>query len=503
MKRWAWLLLFVCFSTNVKQLNAQEYWSRSYDLDQQYGNKFVPVSDGMIILIDKSCSFTNCISLMKVDYSGNLLWVIPIDSVTTGHTEGIELENSTILVNVKYTFIGPVMPWKAYSVFAFNPDGEYLWNHDYYFTFGGSPGLQSEDWPFEIISAGDHRYVSSALDGPINFKVRIRAYDTNWNQLWQKTLNGGQYLRILDMEPTIDSGLVVTLSFRAEDNLYHNSIERYDKNGSLLWTTTFEENYGFTYDHVDITSHPDGSFFGVRKVDQESFDPNINDNPDIIYKLDSAGQFVWQKLNTSYQDFQHLFVTNNGDIVGCGISYPSENTLGKVKAYFRRMNIDGETIWERNIADSTDVYLTTSLRYGNELANGDLVFSGVSSNTQQAFVWLLKTDSNGCLYPGCSNEVQTYISTSEATPKTIDAFGIFTNPFRNRLVLGTVLGRRLPEGNYYAAVYDLQGQVIYSPRLIQPDMLTDFEMNAQLPGMYIVHIFLDGVLVQILKSVKE
>jgi len=325
----------------------------------------------------------------------------------------------------------------------------------------------------------------------------------NWGQLWQKTLNSGETLRVLDMEPTIDSGLVVTYSFKGEDDLYHNTIERYDKNGNLLWATPFEENYGFTYDHVDITSHPDGSFFGVRKIDQESLDPEINDHPDIIYKLDSDGHFVWQKINTNYQDIQHLFVTSNGDIIGCGTSSPSENTPGRVMAYFKRMNTDGESIWERNVSDSSDVYLTTTISYGNELENGDLMFSGRSLNTEQSFAWLLKTDGNGCLYPGCTSEPQVYVSTFEAGSKTIDAFGIYQNPFNTTLTIGTLLGRHVPEGDYHATVYSLQGKIVQPFRAVSSNLLTDFDMSNQPSGIYIVQIYLNGLPVQTLKAIKK
>jgi len=498
------LILGLFYVSDPRDLASQNYWSKHYVTDYSNGNKFVAVDDGMIVLIDQGCFLTDCAALMKVDYSGNLLWVSALDSVQTGHVQSIALENSTILVNVEYTFIGSVMPFKSYSVFRYNTDGEFQGKFDYFFTVGGGTGPNTNDWPYEIITTIERRYVCNAYANDSGYRVRIRAYDEDWNQLWQKNLNGGNEIMNLDMELTIDSGLVVTYSYWSTDFLSYNSIERYDKDGNLLWVTPFEENYGPYSNQVSIAAHPDGTFLGIRKVDLESSDPEETDSPDIIYKLAADGHFLWQKFDTEPRHSNHLFATSNGDVIICGIIYPLEIMPTTEKGYVSRMDSNGNVLWERYFSDSTNTYLNTGIQFGQELINGDLVFSGRSSGLNfPPEAWLLKTDGNGCIRPDCSSEVQVHVNALEIDKNVEEPFAVYPNPFTSSLVFGTKLNSQVPNGSYEAVVFDAQGRRINAPVWIDPDVISHFDMGSQPVGIYILVIYKNGKPIQSLRAIKN
>lgn len=173
------------------------------------------------------------------------------------------------------------------------------------------------------------------------------------------------------------------------------------------------------------------------------------------------------------------------------------------------MDTNGAELWDRRIIDSTGGGRGCVFDYGLELSNGDLLFSGLITSgtdfaTSQGESWIVKTDANGCLTPGCQDTFQILVHSEEAPGyREPDIFGLLPNPFTDRLVLGTLLGYAVPPGDYEAAVYDLQGRLIHAPLRINPDLLTGFDMTDQPAGVYVVQVFRDGAPVQALKAVKE
>jgi hypothetical protein len=280
-----------------------------------------------------------------------------------------------------------------------------------------------------------------------------------------------------------------------------------DKNGQEQWVTHAPYSFGASGDFVTIAPHPDGSHFGTWQIDYWE-GGILNAFPDFVFKLNSSGQFQWQKIVNKAQNFWDIFVAQNGDVIGCGYSrteVPGEAQI-ITTGYVDRMNTDGQTIWQRRYIDSTYASSSGEFDFGLELANGDLIFGGTIDDTVSigSDVWVVKVDGDGCFTPNCSGEFQVVVSTPEPGQELkMDAFTIYMNPFSEILVLGTLLGKYVPEGHYQAAVYDLQGRIIHPPRAIQPELLSEFYMGDGPSGLYVVQIFLDGRPVQTLKSVKN
>jgi hypothetical protein len=502
------LCLLVCFTPFG--LAAQQYWSKRYDLQDGNDEAFkLAYRDSSFIVEGFGLCYDNnenCFGYMGLNYEGNLMWKsVVADSLRLGHPQSFDLVNDTIFANASY----PAGADSAYTILAMSTEGQYLYRRDYH-----QAGVAGYHRTGEIVRYADRIFVSYDYRDTTTLKnnAKIRAYDLSWNILWEAVLPAtNHHISWQNMEPTPDSGVVVIYSYIS--NGKRAAVERYNKYGERLWVTYFEMGYGILGNFVTLAAHPNGSYFGTWNIDYFTGNPNKNSYPDILFKLDASGHFVWQKLQQDkWENFSRIFVAQNGDVIGCGAARnkPSSNpdTYLWQAGYVRRMNTDGEEIWDRRIIDSTGGGYGFSFNYGLELDNGDLAFCGKiysdTSATTQMDAWIVKTDPNGCLTPGCQDTFQILVPSKEAPGyREPDIFSLLPNPFTERLVLGTLLGFRVPAGDYEAAVYDLQGRVVQAPRRIDPDLLTVFDMAAAPAGMYVVQVFRDGRAVQALKAVKE
>lgn len=492
-------------------LSAQPYWSKRYDLDtgNDYGRKAIQNSDqNILVQVNGFCELNtrDCYGLMMIDPEGTLLWkTIEYDSMQFDHNESMDIRNDTLFVHTNY-----IIPSYGTGglIKEFNMDGIDIGAFAYNY-----PAVLGSQVTRELIVAGDRMYINYTYidSADMSAQVHLRAYSPSWELLWEAPLPQEPLLLFyIDMAATPDSGIAMIFTHLAPGAGRSASIERYNKFGERLWTTHFSDSYGYGSLFATLTAHPDGSFFGTWNIDYFTGNPNKNRYADILFKLDASGNFVWQKLQQDkWENFGQVFVAQNGDIIGCGSAYNRPFTDPDWEAgYIRRMNTDGIEIWDRRIIDSTGGGYDFAFYAGLELANGDLLFSGeISSDTSSATVqdvWLVKTDANGCLTPGCQDTFQILVPTQELLTQTETAiFGLLPNPFRDKLVLGTLLGYPVPAGVYHAAVYDLQGRLVYAPTRINPDLLTEFDMAEQPAGWYVVQVFRDGVPVQALKGMKE
>lgn len=494
---------------------AQQYWSKRYDLDigNDYGTMASDVADGVIVPLKSFCTNNteDCMGLIKIDYQGNLLWkTILYDSLDFEHLEPMDIRNDSIFMNTSYIDTSYGI---GYLIKTFDMEGADIGSFAY--NFPSTPNRQSAR---ELIVVGDRMYVNYSYrdTSDLKDKVNLRAYDLSWELLWEVHVPDNlMSVFYMNMEPTLDSGIVLTYTHIVQGEK-RASIDRYNKYGEKLWTTQFQDGYGTLSNSVTITAHPDGSFFGTWWIDYFTGNPFKNSYPDILYKLDSNGVFVWQKMQQDkWENFNRIFIAQNGDIIGCGAAYNQPLNGPDVHewrgGYVRRMNTDGQEIWDRRIIDSTGGSRVLFFYSGLELSNGDLMFIGIIDDTLPYYLhpdsydaWVVKTDSNGCLTPGCQDTFQILVHSKEAPGyREPDIFGLLPNPFTERLVLGTLLGYPVPPGLYHAAVYDLQGKLVHAPMRINPDLLTEFDMSAQPVGMYVVQVFRDGAPIQALKALKE
>jgi len=507
MKRFIFALFFI--GIHLIKLNAQQYWSRRYDFDagNDYGTSAIALQDGLIVPSKSFCegNTRNCTGMIKVDYQGNLLWrTIIYDTLAYQHFDAIAVRNDTLFMNASYLY---AEDGTDLMLLEFDLAGTLIGQFSYEHPHPSQTSLSKE-----VIVNQDRMYVSFSYYDTAQFKAKgkIRAYDNNWNQLWELVPSSySDDFRFISMEPTPDTGVVVISSSIKSGDVYV-SVVRLDKNGQELWVRHLPYGFGPFGTNVLITPHPDGSCFGIWSIDYWE-GSLLTPYPDLFFKLDASGNLVWQKIINEAQNFSDVFVASNGDVVACG--YSQTEIPGEVPVttgYVNRMDTNGETIWERRFLDLTDSGIYGNFEFGLELDNDDLVFGGKHIDTfpsptspDISNIWIVKVDSNGCFTPDCTDLFQVIVPTIEPQRTTFDVFAAFPNPFTNKLLLGTQLGQTLPTGKYYALIYDFQGHIVHPMKTVQPDDLTEFELNNQPAGMYIVQLFLDGKPLQTIKTLKK
>lgn len=332
--------------------------------------------------------------------------------------------------------------------------------------------------------------------------------------LWERQVpNTYPNLLWCDTDATPDGEVVAIYSSWKSPASDHGicTIEKYDAEGDLEWTTVLPHEYNSFSKWVKIDHHPDGGYVGTWKID--TFGLFIWTQPNIVFKLDAAGQVEWERVEYHEQyNFWGLFAAQNGDIIGCGVAQDFFNDTIEGDEYtagfVARFKPNGELRWKRKIFDHTDSGYRHQFFNGAEMSNGDLVFTGemrdsLPDDPYPWNVWLVRLDSNGCFAPGCGEE-QHLVAAKEPQQQAAaeQIFVLFPNPFSEQITLAAVLGAHIPPGEYRAVLCDMQGRAVRQ-RMFNPNLLTDFDVGDVPPGAYSLVVFRDGLPVQTLKAVKR
>lgn len=310
----------------------------------------------------------------------------------------------TIYINANYRGVSGL----EYTVLKFDLQGNYRDRFDYW-----HPGLENFHSARNLQTHQDRFFVHGTYKDTTTLRIRdnVWVYDAEWNKLWEPNVpnNGYPRLSYSNSAATDDGGLaVIYASFKIPGYRTVATIEKYDAEGQLEWRSTLPYEFDIDSDFVNIAQHPDGGYMGVWKVD--TFGGFHYRSPDLIFKLDADGQLVWERnYYEQINNFYDIFVTQNGDLVGCGVTEDSPfDTITEpdfIAGYIARFNADGERLWERRIIEKRADTWFCELYGGVEMPNGDLVFTGSIDDTTffpdpyPQNVWLLRVDGNGCLLP--------------------------------------------------------------------------------------------------------
>ena len=201
-------------------------------------------------------------------------------------------------------------------------------------------------------------------------------------------------------------------------------------------------------------------------------------------------QIPFSAANCEYARVYKAVATPDGGAVICGDDEGNKGWLVKV-------NTDGQIIWDRRhtLIGGGDHY------FSDMVSNSDGGFTIVgliyspNTDTIGTYAWLARTDSFGCLVPGCQS-----VGIAENTPIE-NSLKLYPNPTNDRLFL---YYNNPQYKNFVFAITDLTGREVVPNTPLQSSTTYEIVVRDWAKGLYFVRVFdTEGQNVYTEKFVKE
>jgi hypothetical protein len=486
---------------NVFALKSQVYFNRLYDIALA-ASSVLSVNDGYFLSTQIQPGNSVGIFSMQTDSMGNVIG--GDSSLIQGYGLFPQEPGSSRLINGNIFFLG-------------NPQKT---NFDFkgaLFKYSGGESKEVDCYKYQdsisvffnsmVVTSKGHLTITGLAQkytgGPNVYQSQllVTQLDTSGNKLWEHSYPAKSGLWALEGNTIIgtkNGGFAVgglALNFQIlpsftsyvllADNLGNKVSERYLKFG----------NYG-NYS-MDLTELPNGNFLVAYGTTYKSFPASEDQSRKlIVLELDKNDlSTIWEKdylegyLNSL--TVSRLIPQNDSTYLIAGTYHPDyyfyEGDYALRKGFIFAINSQGDSLWYRDFNNQTD---SSEESYLNDIAitpDGGIVGAGRLFTPNSPFtggfanhVWLFKTDSIGCLYPGCDT---VYI---KPEPKKIFTFSIYPNPWPS----GTDLIIRVPEAvSGLASLYNSMGQLVRQQNLDFENGTARFSPSLGLvPGCYFLHL---------------
>ena len=301
-------------------------------------------------------------------------------------------------------------------------------------------------------------------------KLSMQCMDTNGNLLWGKIFQNKRCYTINAAQTKDGNFILAGLKYYGESLGAQDSAfawyAKVDTLGNILWEKDLIRGSPFLCDdlwasnangdiylsgsllafqgNTPIDLHRDSSYCTIAKID------------------DKTGNIIWHKQYfTERQKIQGLLsiikTLNyfNGNLYTLVDHFVSErenpNDLSRY-VMFAKFDLQGNLIWKRLFSNW---YLSNRAYSLTPIDDGFLICGDSKDSTHakgDSDAWLIKTDSNGCIIPGCNakdNVVQII------NPEKV--FTVYPNPAQNEINVST---ENLNVKIESLAIYNMQGQAL-------------------------------------------
>ncbi|MBK9994907.1 MAG: T9SS type A sorting domain-containing protein [Saprospiraceae bacterium] len=254
-------------------------------------------------------------------------------------------------------------------------------------------------------------------------------------------------------------------------------IVKYDKIGNFLWRKEYKDPiYAEAIFDGKLLKNGNLMFVGGNYIDFFSTIYN-----QYILEIDTSGKVV--RRNYLFKDRYDSYVDkcvqdDDGNFICSGQTRKDERTPSK--AWLIKFTPQGDSLWERQF-DSRRANLNSVFNNIVRSLDGGYIMTGTNwipeNNSSRA--WIVKTDSNGCIVPGCTTDFIT-----EKEPHK-DLFLLSPNPTEDYVNV-YINDAEFYDRKYDLYLYDQQGRIVQH-HVVQ-GRVTQVDLNSLSAGMYYYRI---------------
>jgi hypothetical protein len=483
-------------------LPAQRYYSKAIDLDdhgRERIKKFIATDSLIYASTGQRCEDNDCTSLVKMDLEGNVIDFRLFPWLDGGDQEYILLDEATVVIsghkgwfenagycvqicNLELDSLKMGLFTTADSVKLMANKSIIKYAGEFVIT-GFTRPLDDINWPTDLF------WLNADLSLDSTVRLHLGNQATSFN------------------EAVIDSNGLLNILYEydsSDDTGFHRGIIRFNSEKEIvgIWETPFQNTTTIIENMVLLNN---GNFVIMEQDD-------VNDY--MLMFMSYNGDFLMSAIleSTGYDSKTpiEIRVARNGDILGCGVYQSTQtDTFGCCiyTGYIFRMSPDGTLLWERIIIDydSTGQYMDGTFTDIRELPNGDLLLGGdieaLHLPEHDSDMWLVRTDSMGCLKPGCG-EIQVVTGVREVpddVPNINELMYIYPNPASAELHIN--VGNNFQYGQVNFQIWNMHGALQLTDTLSEG--INTLNISSMPPGLYCISFALPDRTVLIDRFIKN
>jgi hypothetical protein len=382
-------------------------------------------------------------------------------------------------------------------------------------------------YPKDYIRKGDRYYIHSntMIDdtfaaGFSLIRTRFLTYDLGLNELSRVEFRG-QYDSLARNElcnilMSDDSTILLGYNtFRIQNNpaLAKTILKKVDLQGNVLWTyeTPVSAKEGII---AHLHQNADKSIvYAVNAfVDVPSPGGMSYNYRGKVVKIDTLGNRLWERdwgTGQSAYDYvyQAMLVNDDESIITVGSqrvwAIPNDTILPGSRGLITKTSTNGDSLWARKyiIRNQTshwhnfmDIEATND---GGYILCGRSAINGPVFPDEQftAMAWVVKTDSMGCVVPGC--HLVGLNEETKQSPKLL----VYPNPAQDYLAV--FVPAAMSTQQLQIQLLNLEGKVVLEDQFTQSDATYLLELKNISAGLYVLKVMQNGEVLQAEKVVVE
>lgn len=425
--------------------------------------------------------------LSKVDYQGNLCCSYPLGD-TSSTTEFLDGDNMHFTNSGSIVTIGYNSRLKNSSLIEIDTFTGAVTNRVNYNTSESNGNLRIVGIQ-PLAGLSGYLLLGNEMSSMSNVIIKV---NSNGGEIWRRNISMGWYMN--QLAKVHDEYLAVgswgSGSITSPSNIYRSYITKIDSNALVIHSFTTPHSRKTYLENVAVDNQQ------ILWYGNEYFRRGTNgaDGHALYFLMDTALNIHLEKRLVKDTEGVKGMLGMQGRI---DFFYrvwedptPGASRIAKIKRTIYTSNGDSLYSYYYQKPDfinspGIEYYLHSIKNIGGVTHFCGTVIDGYPlTTTPGAWGWLVRTDSFGCVVPGCA------VGVDEIPPQPMDVgyLSIYPNPIQDRLSIALPSSELRRPAHY--AIYDILGNVISAGILSDGLQLEVFGFAT---GLYIVEVFDDGM----------